>query len=67
MLTVHAARERLRRREVSAVELTRACLERIHALNPRLNAYLTVADEAALAMARDADARMARGEDTPLL
>ncbi|GIV83841.1 MAG: glutamyl-tRNA(Gln) amidotransferase subunit A [Candidatus Roseilinea sp.] len=67
MLTVHAARERLRRREVSAVELTRAFLERIHALNPRLNAYLTVADETALAMASDADARMARGEETPLL
>ncbi|WP_169237011.1 Asp-tRNA(Asn)/Glu-tRNA(Gln) amidotransferase subunit GatA [Candidatus Roseilinea sp. NK_OTU-006] len=67
MLTVYAARERLRRREVSAVELTRAFLERIHALNPRLNAYLTVADETALAMAGDADARMARGEDTPLL
>lgn len=67
MLTVHAARERLRRREVSAVELTRAFLERIHALNPRLNAYLAVADEAALAMAREADERMARGEDTPLL
>lgn len=67
MLTVHAARERLRRREVSAVELTRAFLERIHALNPRLNVYLTVADETALAMARDADARIARGEDTPLL
>ncbi|RMG65503.1 MAG: Asp-tRNA(Asn)/Glu-tRNA(Gln) amidotransferase subunit GatA [Chloroflexi bacterium] len=67
MLTVYAARERLRRREVSAVELTRAFLERIHALNPRLNAYLTVADEMALAMAGDADARMARGEDTPLL
>jgi aspartyl-tRNA(Asn)/glutamyl-tRNA(Gln) amidotransferase subunit A len=67
MLTVHAARERLRRREVSAVELTRAFLERIHALNPRLNAYLTVADEAALAMARNADERIARGEDTPLL
>ncbi len=49
------------------MELTRAFLERIHALNPCLNAYLTVADEAALAMARDADARMARGEDTPLL
>lgn len=67
MLTVHAARERLRRREVSAVELTQAFLERIHALDPRLNAYLTVADEMALAMAREADARMARGEDTPLL
>ena len=66
-LTVRAARRHLRRREVSSVELTRAFLERIHALNPRLNAYLTVADEEALAMAHQADERMMQGEDTPLL
>ena len=66
-LTVRAARQHLRRREVSSVELTRAFLDRIHALNPRLNAYLTVADDEALAMARRADERIAQGEDTPLL
>ncbi len=55
------------KREISALALTQAFLDRIDALNPRLNAYITVARELALQMARDADARIAAGEDTPLL
>lgn len=66
-LTVHAARDLLRRRACSAVELAQAFLERIAALNPHLNAYITVIPEEALRMAREADARIAAGEDTPLL
>jgi aspartyl-tRNA(Asn)/glutamyl-tRNA(Gln) amidotransferase subunit A len=66
-LTASAARAKLRSREISSVELTQAFLERIHALNPRLNAFITVTAEAALAMAHAADVRIARGEDTPLL
>ncbi len=65
--TLRAAREWLQTREISSVELTRAFLERIDALNPRLNAYITVAGESALQMAREADARLARGESSPLL
>ncbi len=66
-LTVRAARDLLRRREISAADLTRAFLERIARLDPQLNAYITVAPELALAQARAADARIAAGEDTPLL
>lgn len=66
-LTIHEARQKLRAREVSSVELTQAFLERIHALNPRLNVFITVAEAHALAMARAADARIARGDDTPVL
>ena len=66
-LTIREARERLRRRQISSVELTQAFLARIGALNPRLNAYLTITDDEALEMARQADARIQRGEDTPLL
>ena len=66
-LTLQAARERLQSGELSSVELTRAFLERIDALNPRLNAYITVAGESALQMAREADARIARGESSPVL
>lgn len=66
-LTVHETREKLRRREISSVEVTQAYLDRIHAHNARLNAYLTVSDEMALSMARAADERIAQGEDTPLL
>ena len=49
-------------RQISAVELTEMFLGRIEKLNPRLNAYLTVTAEDALASARDSDEALARGE-----
>jgi aspartyl-tRNA(Asn)/glutamyl-tRNA(Gln) amidotransferase subunit A len=52
---------RLRRKEVSPVELTQVCLERIEKLNPVLNAFITVTAEAALAEARVAETEIARG------
>jgi aspartyl-tRNA(Asn)/glutamyl-tRNA(Gln) amidotransferase subunit A len=60
-LTIAQAQHLLRSRELSAVELTRACLERIHAVEPRLNSFITVCDEPALAQAHDADRRLAGG------
>lgn len=48
--------------EVTSVELTTACLERIDALNPKINAFLCVDREGALATAADVDARRAAGE-----
>jgi aspartyl-tRNA(Asn)/glutamyl-tRNA(Gln) amidotransferase subunit A len=53
---------RLRRKEVSPVELTRACLDRIEKLNPALNAFIAVTAESALAGARAAETEIARGE-----
>src|SRR5271154_1078020 len=53
---------RLRRKEVSPVELTRACLDRIEKLNPALNAFITVTAESALAEARTAEVEISRGE-----
>jgi aspartyl-tRNA(Asn)/glutamyl-tRNA(Gln) amidotransferase subunit A len=53
-------------RTVSAVELARLFLARIHA-HKDLNAFLDVREEATLAQARAADARRARGETGPLL
>jgi len=54
------------RREVSAVELTRHFLDRISALDAQLNSFITVLPERALAQAKAADARLARGEGGPL-
>ena len=60
-LTLKEASEQLRRRAVSAVELTQACLERIETHNPALNAFITVTADRALAAAREMDAERQRG------
>jgi aspartyl-tRNA(Asn)/glutamyl-tRNA(Gln) amidotransferase subunit A len=52
----------LRRKEVSPVELTRACLDRIERLNPTLNAFITVTQDSAMADAREAESEISRGE-----
>ncbi|KKU49280.1 aspartyl/glutamyl-tRNA amidotransferase subunit A [Candidatus Uhrbacteria bacterium RIFCSPLOWO2_12_FULL_46_10] len=66
-LDVVATAEGLRQKEFSSVEATQAYLERIDNLNPKLNAYLTVAAAEALAAAKTADERRRRGEDGNLL
>jgi len=53
---------RFRRREISPVEITQACLNRIEKMNPALNAFITVAAESALADARKAEVEIGRGE-----
>jgi len=65
-LTIAQARDLLRRKEISAVALTQAVLDRIAALEPRIQAFLTVTAEAALADARRADAALAQGRMAPL-
>ncbi|MPZ24127.1 MAG: Asp-tRNA(Asn)/Glu-tRNA(Gln) amidotransferase subunit GatA [Dehalococcoidia bacterium] len=65
-LTIERARELLDSRQVSSVELTRACLDRVEALDGRINAFLTTTPELALAQAEEADRRLARGEGGPL-
>ncbi|OGA08176.1 MAG: aspartyl/glutamyl-tRNA amidotransferase subunit A [Betaproteobacteria bacterium RIFCSPLOWO2_12_FULL_65_110] len=53
-------------KNISSVELTRIYLERIERLNGELNAFITVDPGKSLALAGQADARIARGEHAPL-
>ncbi|MGC1342216.1 MAG: Asp-tRNA(Asn)/Glu-tRNA(Gln) amidotransferase subunit GatA [Candidatus Binataceae bacterium] len=65
-LTITDAAARLRKREISSTELTRACLDRIAAVEPRLHAFITVIEKPALAQAAEADRRLGTG-DAPAL
>jgi aspartyl-tRNA(Asn)/glutamyl-tRNA(Gln) amidotransferase subunit A len=65
-LGVLDAARALRRKELSSVELTEACLARIHERDGSVNAWVRVYEEDALAAARRADAQPDRGA-APLL
>ena len=65
-LTISEAVERLRARDISSVDLTRACLDRIAAIDSKLNAFITVTQKEALAQAQSADRRIKAG-DAPAL
>jgi aspartyl-tRNA(Asn)/glutamyl-tRNA(Gln) amidotransferase subunit A len=66
-LAIHEAASLLRKREVSSRDLTRACLDRIAAVEPEVQAFLAVTAEQALDQADDADRRIAAGEGGELL
>jgi amidase len=59
--------EMVRAKEVPPTELVELYLERIARLDPELNAYRVVFDEGARADAKQAEERLAKGDDAPLL
>jgi aspartyl-tRNA(Asn)/glutamyl-tRNA(Gln) amidotransferase subunit A len=65
-LTAHEAQAKLRARELTSVELTRSVLDRVGEVEPRVHAYITLTADVALEQAREADARFAAGNATPL-
>jgi aspartyl-tRNA(Asn)/glutamyl-tRNA(Gln) amidotransferase subunit A len=65
-LTIADASAMLRKREITAQELTRACLDRIAAVEPKLHSFITVCEKEAAEQAVAADKRIAAG-DTPAL
>lgn len=66
-LTIAAARDGLRRREFSAVELVKAHVDAIDRLNGRLNAFITVTSEDALKAAERADELLGHGDAPDLV
>jgi aspartyl-tRNA(Asn)/glutamyl-tRNA(Gln) amidotransferase subunit A len=58
---------RIRRKEVSPVEVTRAVLARAELLQPRLNCFITLCGEEAMRDAKDAERKVLAGEPLGLL
>jgi aspartyl-tRNA(Asn)/glutamyl-tRNA(Gln) amidotransferase subunit A len=62
MLTIAAAAEQIRTRQTSPVEFVRSCLQRIDHLEPRLQAWVTIDRERALATAQRCEEEIQRGQ-----
>lgn len=65
-LNIKEALQKLKAREISATELTRAYLKRIEKYGKELNCYITQTPERALADAAKSDERYANGNPLPL-
>lgn len=65
-LTIVEALKKLKSREISATELTRAYLKRIEKYGNKLNCYITQTPERALSDAEESDKRYANGNTLPL-
>jgi aspartyl-tRNA(Asn)/glutamyl-tRNA(Gln) amidotransferase subunit A len=60
-LTIHEAQELIRKRALSPVELTRAIINRIEAIDRQLHAYVNLMADSAMAEARRAEAEILQG------
>ncbi|MEK7280903.1 MAG: amidase, partial [Chloroflexota bacterium] len=65
-LSLSQAQQLLHSRQLSSVELTQSLLRHIEAVEPKVRAFLRLTPELALEQAKAADARLARGDATPL-
>jgi len=66
-LTIAEAGRLIAAKKLSPVELTRATLQRIQAVDPKLNSYLLVTEKQALSAARAAERAILSGRKGPLL
>jgi aspartyl-tRNA(Asn)/glutamyl-tRNA(Gln) amidotransferase subunit A len=60
-LTIAEAGKRIAAKQLSPVELTRTCLDRVKKLDPTLHSFLLVTEDRAMADAKAAEARMMAG------
>ncbi|MBY3201191.1 Asp-tRNA(Asn)/Glu-tRNA(Gln) amidotransferase subunit GatA [Rhizobium laguerreae] len=61
-LTIAEARQKLRAKEITAIELTEAYISAIDAANDRLNAYIKITPDLARVMAKNSDERITAGK-----
>jgi len=66
-LAVHQLSKLIQGKEISSAEVTKDYLEHLKQIEEETRAFVTVAEEEALARARDVDQRLARGEELSAL
>ncbi len=66
-LTITKTHEGLKKKEFSAVELTKAHLERIKKTDKDIHAFLTLTPDLAISQAKEVDEKIKKGEKTDIL
>ena len=61
-LTAHEIADKIKKREVTSLEVTKLCIERAKKLNEKLNAYITICENEALKKAAEVDRKIEAGE-----
>jgi aspartyl-tRNA(Asn)/glutamyl-tRNA(Gln) amidotransferase subunit A len=65
-LTIHQAHELLKQKKISSVELTKSALQRIAEVESKVQACVTITEDAALKQAQEADSYISNGNISPL-
>jgi aspartyl-tRNA(Asn)/glutamyl-tRNA(Gln) amidotransferase subunit A len=65
--TIHEIAADLKAKKVSSVELTKATMAHLKAVEPKVQSFITVTEELALAQAAEADKRLASGDNVTAL
>ncbi len=60
-LTINEAHQFLKNKKISSRELTRAVLDRIDAVESKIDAYITISEELAMQQAGQADEAISKG------
>ncbi len=66
-LTIHELKEKLKKREISARELTLEFIKRIERVEKDIHSFITITKDDALKQAEDIDSKIKAGKDLPLL
>src|SRR3989338_3858078 len=66
-LTIEKAHEGLVKKEFSALELTKAFLDKIKDLDKKISAFITVTPDSALSQAKKVDDLISQGRGIPIL
>jgi len=65
-LTINEAHRLLKNKKITSRELTRAVLDRIDAVESKIDAYITISEELAMQQAGQADEAISKGKCLPL-
>ncbi|MBU1918442.1 Asp-tRNA(Asn)/Glu-tRNA(Gln) amidotransferase subunit GatA [bacterium] len=66
-LTIHTAHQKLKKKEISATELTTAVLDHIEKTEPQINAFISICRDQAMAQAKQADSIIFKEKNFPIL